>query len=176
MQKNLVGVYWGRFNPIHKGHMAQIMGCMERVNKLIVAVGSAEHTNEKRNPFSGAERVKMIRAYAKEKGLNPNKIKVVAVKDGKSFNQAVANLFKACGKFDILFMDKDFPLAKIASKKVEIKPLPFKGRVEGLSATKVRDAIAAKRKWERFTGKSVTKLIKKFDGMNRIRATYAKEG
>jgi nicotinamide-nucleotide adenylyltransferase len=174
MGEGTVGVYWGRFNPVHKGHMAQLMACAKRVDRLIVAVGGAEHKNEKRNPFSGSERVKMIKAYMKEKGLDTNKIRVVAVKDGRSFDESVDNLFKACGKIDVVFMTRSYPRAKVLERKAKVELHPLKGRAWGMSATRIRNAIAHGRSWESFTGKSVVALIKRLNGIERIRKAYAR--
>jgi len=54
------GIYWGRFNPPHKGHLQLIKKILREVDNLIIVVGSAQEKNTKRNPFSGKERKKMI--------------------------------------------------------------------------------------------------------------------
>jgi nicotinamide-nucleotide adenylyltransferase len=176
MAKKLTGVYLGRFNPVHRGHMAQIVGCTKLVENLIVAVGSADRRDEKKNPFSGAERVKMIRAYIKEEGLDDSRISVVTLKNhGGSFEQSVLNLREICGESAVLFIDEDSPLTKMAAKRFKTMPLPFKERIWGISSTKIRDAIANDGKWEAFTGQSVARLIKRFRGVKRIKAAYARE-
>ena len=48
--KRTVGVYGGRFNPPHKGHIALAKRLVKKVDFLIVAVGSAKSRNTKRNP------------------------------------------------------------------------------------------------------------------------------
>ena len=60
-----IGVYWGRFNPPHKGQLSVIRKLNENWN-LIVAIGSSDHRNERTNPFSGAERSRMLESYLKE--------------------------------------------------------------------------------------------------------------
>ena len=60
-----IGVYWGRFNPPHKGHLSVIRKLNENWN-LIVAIGNSEHRNERTNPFSGAARRRMLESYLKE--------------------------------------------------------------------------------------------------------------
>jgi cytidyltransferase-like protein len=54
MKTKKFGVYWGRFNPPHKGHLSVIKKFSDKYN-LTVAIGGSEHKNEKRNPFSGKE-------------------------------------------------------------------------------------------------------------------------
>lgn len=56
------GVFIGRFQPLHIGHEHVITHALERVNRLIVLVGSANMARDPRNPFTYAERETMLRA------------------------------------------------------------------------------------------------------------------
>jgi hypothetical protein len=47
---------------------------------LIVAIGSSEHRDERTNPFSGAERKRMLESHLRE--LQIPDVKVVALRDG----------------------------------------------------------------------------------------------
>jgi cytidyltransferase-like protein len=44
------GVFIGRFQPLHVGHEHVITHALERVNRLIVLVGSANMARDPRNP------------------------------------------------------------------------------------------------------------------------------
>lgn len=56
------GVFIGRFQPLHLGHEHTMRHALDRVDKLIVLVGSANVARDPRNPFTFAEREHMIRA------------------------------------------------------------------------------------------------------------------
>lgn len=56
------GVFIGRFQPLHVGHEHVIARALERVDRLIVLVGSANVARDPRNPFSFAEREAMLRS------------------------------------------------------------------------------------------------------------------
>ena len=56
------GVFIGRFQPLHLGHEHTIRHALDRVERLIVLVGSANLARNPRNPFSYDERVAMLRA------------------------------------------------------------------------------------------------------------------
>lgn len=61
------GVFIGRFQPLHLGHEHTIRHALERVDRLIVLIGSANMARNPRNPFSYDERVDMLRsAFAAE--------------------------------------------------------------------------------------------------------------
>lgn len=56
-----VGLYIGRFQPFHEGHMHVIRKALKTCDKLIVAIGSAQESRTERNPFTYKEREKFIR-------------------------------------------------------------------------------------------------------------------
>jgi nicotinamide-nucleotide adenylyltransferase len=164
--KKTVGVFWGRFNPPHKGHIVLIKRLVRKVDLLIVAVGGAEKINTRRDPFSGDERVKMLVSYLNEQNIKVED--VVAVEDGKSWASSINNLFEKCGKFDVLFTDHK-TIAKLVRDKVIIVSFERKGNI---SSTLIRDSIATGEEWENLTGKSVVSLIKRLDGIERIKRAY----
>ena len=166
MQK-ITGVYWGRFNPPHRGHLNLIKKIRKEVDVLIIAIGSAEIKNTKRNPFDGQEKKEMMAAYLKELKIGYN-VKVITVSDGKSMRSAVRNLFEACGKFDVLYTDKE-TIIKIVKNRVKVRRIHRAGNI---SSTKIRDAIATDKNWEHLTGRSVVNLIKRFNGTDRIKKAY----
>ncbi|WP_434403953.1 bifunctional nicotinamide-nucleotide adenylyltransferase/Nudix hydroxylase [Sphingobium sp. DN12] len=62
MNKIDFGVFIGRFQPLHIGHEHVIAHALEKVERLIVLVGSANVARDPRNPFSFAEREAMLRS------------------------------------------------------------------------------------------------------------------
>lgn len=166
----ITGLYWGRFNPPHKGHVQLINKILKEVGRLIIAIGSAEFRDTKRNPFGGNERKAMMEVYLREEKLSPKRVKVIAVPDGTSFSSAIKNLFASCSPFDVLYTDKA-AIISLIRKKVKIKRFRRKGTV---SSTQIRDAIAAGTTWEHLTGRSVARLIKAYNGIERIKKAYGR--
>lgn len=56
------GVFIGRFQPLHIGHEHVISRTLEKVERLIVLVGSANVARDPRNPFTYVEREAMLRS------------------------------------------------------------------------------------------------------------------
>lgn len=54
------GIFIGRFQPLHLGHEAVIRGALERVETLIVVVGSSHIASDPKNPFTFADRDAMF--------------------------------------------------------------------------------------------------------------------
>lgn len=164
----ITGVYWGRFNPPHLGHLSVIRRLRRRCH-LVVAVGSAEHHGERRNPFSGAERKEMLRALLAESGILD--VRVVAVKDGRSMRWAVENLLRAC-RPDVVFLSTEREgLARLATRRVRVVRFRRTGKI---SSTRIRASIAAGRSdWERLTGRSVVRWILEHNGVAKVHRAYA---
>lgn len=162
------GVYWGRFNPPHTGHLSVIRRLRRRCT-LIVAIGSAEHKNEKSNPFSGAERKAMFRAYLKEAGIRD--VAVVALNDGESKAWAVDNLIRKCNP-DVLFLSNEkTELVAIAARRLRVVRFP---RTWTVSSTLIRNLIASDDpRWKRLTGRSVVRAVERVGGIRRIQRAYA---
>ncbi len=110
-----------------------------------------------------------MKAYLKEEGISLKKVKVMVMKDRKCWKEANRNVFSHCPKFDVLFTNKKRIVRALGSR---VKIITFSRT--SLSSTKLRKAIATGKKWEHLTGKSVARLIKKFDGKARIKKAYKK--
>ncbi|MEM3596417.1 MAG: adenylyltransferase/cytidyltransferase family protein, partial [Candidatus Bathyarchaeia archaeon] len=57
----MVGLYVGRFQPFHLGHLEVVRSILNRADELIIAIGSSQYSHTRRNPFTAGERVTMIR-------------------------------------------------------------------------------------------------------------------
>jgi bifunctional NMN adenylyltransferase/nudix hydrolase len=78
-------VYIGRFQPPHVGHISTIKFCLEMSDYVIIVVGSANTSRDVRNPFTDAERAKMLlSSFSPEEQA---KIKLTFVEDRYYQNQ-----------------------------------------------------------------------------------------
>lgn len=162
-----IAVYWGRFNPPHRGHLEVIRKFKDRY-RLVVAIGSSERRNLKTDPFSGVERKAMMEAYLEEEGIQG--VRVVTLKDGPSWSWAIRNLLERCEPDVLLLSEDKEELANKVKGKVRVVQFPRTGKV---SSTWIRDSIASgERGWKQLTGRSVAALVVKFNGVHRIQRAY----
>lgn len=162
-----VGVYWGRFNPPHRGHLRVVRRFRDRY-RLVVAIGSSEHSNERSDPFSGAERKAMFEAYLREEGIRG--VRVVPLNDGPSASWALDLLVRRCRPDLLLLSTEKDVLTDLAERRLPVVRFARNGTV---SSTQIRDAIAAGNpRWKSLTGRSVARLIVRWDGVGRIRRAY----
>ena len=115
------GLYVGRFQPFHLGHLEAVRYILERVNELIIVVGSAQHSHTLDNPFTAGERITMIRLALKEAGIRPDRFTVIPLPDDEFHKVWVAHLLSQTPSFDIVFTNEPltFRLLKEAGKSGE---------------------------------------------------------
>jgi nicotinamide-nucleotide adenylyltransferase len=54
------GVFPGRFQPFHLGHLEIVKWALEKVDELIIVIGTAQESHTIVNPFTAGERMIMI--------------------------------------------------------------------------------------------------------------------
>ncbi|MCF6775161.1 bifunctional nicotinamide-nucleotide adenylyltransferase/Nudix hydroxylase [Thiotrichales bacterium 19X7-9] len=75
------GVFIGRFQPLHTGHLHVINHALAICQKLILLVGSSNRAPSIRNPFSFNERKQMILADLESTGIDINRIILEPIDD-----------------------------------------------------------------------------------------------
>ncbi|HLN89981.1 MAG TPA: adenylyltransferase/cytidyltransferase family protein, partial [Candidatus Binatia bacterium] len=51
------GLYVGRFQPFHLGHLDAIKYVLKEVDELVIVIGSAQYSHNSNNPFTAGERL-----------------------------------------------------------------------------------------------------------------------
>ncbi len=62
-------LFFGRFQPFHKGHLKVVEWILERYDEAVIMVGMASESHTERNPFTAGERVWMIREALRGAGI-----------------------------------------------------------------------------------------------------------
>ncbi|WP_445115448.1 nicotinate-nicotinamide nucleotide adenylyltransferase [Acinetobacter sp. WZC-1] len=72
-------VYIGRFQPFHLAHMQTVKIALQQSHRIILALGSAQHERNIKNPFTAEEREQMILSNFSQ--TNQQRIEFVPVID-----------------------------------------------------------------------------------------------
>lgn len=70
----MVGVFIGRFQPVHEGHMSALAQAASRCSHLIILIGSANSCRSTKNPWTYQERFMMVSTALHKRGVNNFKI------------------------------------------------------------------------------------------------------
>jgi len=168
MKKYRNSLFVGRFQPFHNGHLFAIEYALEKSEFLYIGLGSSNKSHEERNPFTAAERIEMIKLALEEKNIDSTKWMIIPIPDMTSHYLWTKMVRMLVPKFDVVFSNDSLTLRLFAEEDIKIIKVPLRKR-EKFIATEIRNRIANRQLWEDFVPKSVAKLVKEFDGEERIR-------
>ena len=77
-------------------------------------------------------------------------------------------------KMDVVFTNDALTFLLFKEEGIEVKAVPYLDRTR-YSATNVRDRILERKDWESLVPGQVAKLVKKFGGVERVRALMRKD-
>ena len=162
------GLYVGRFQPFHLGHLQAVKYILGRVDELTIVVGSAQHSHTIDNPFTAGERVTMIRLALKEARIPAHRYTVIPLPDDEFHKVWVSHLLSQTPSFDVVYTNEPltFRLLKEAGLRVERIPM-FNRRT--FTATEVRRRLLKGGRWQELLPKSVARYLKEIDGDERLR-------
>jgi nicotinamide-nucleotide adenylyltransferase len=161
------GIFVGRFQPVHKGHMEVIKGILEDVDELVIIIGSSQYSHRLDNPFTAGERNTMIRTALQEEKISLSKIWIIPVPDVHQHALWVSQIVGYAPKFDVVYANEPLTSRLFTEAGFKVKPMPFIKR-DIYSATEIRQHIIGNKKWENLVPPSVAKFIKQIDGDIRL--------
>jgi len=163
------GLFVGRFQPFHKGHLAAIKFALGRVDLLVIVVGSAQKSYESRNPFTAGERIRMIKDSLDSAKINTAKTLIIPVPDVEVHSLWTRQVDTLVPKYEIVFANDPFTLMLFRERGVETIEAPLIERRE-MQATEIRTRMVAGDTWEYLVPGAVAKILKEIDGVKRVKA------
>jgi nicotinamide-nucleotide adenylyltransferase len=167
---NRIGLFIGRFQPLHYGHLYVIKKILEQVEIIKIGIGSSQLSNKFNDPFSGNERKLFIEAALKKRNISPKRYKIYEIPDIFNAKLWVNHVVSVVGDFEILFSNSDWVRSLFTSNgfKVGNKITIFKNKFNG---SKIRTLIREDDdRWKVLVPKEVRLLIEKFNGIDRIKS------
>jgi len=161
------GLFIGRFQPFHKGHLKVVANLLNKVEELIILVGSSQYSHTINNPFTTGERITMIRLALNEASIEPNRYIIVAAPDVEMHSIWVSHIISYSPNFQIIFSNEPLTRYLFTEAGFEVKFISFYKRAM-LSATEIRKRMLSGGDWEELVPKSIVQFIKHIDGVKRI--------
>ncbi|MEM2419815.1 MAG: nicotinamide-nucleotide adenylyltransferase [Candidatus Bathyarchaeia archaeon] len=162
------GVFVGRFQPFHKGHLQVVKEILDEVDELVIVVGSAQYSHRLDNPFTTGERLVMIRKGLEEAKIDLNRIWIVPVPDVHVHMAWVAVVEGYTPRFDVVYSNEPLTRRLFIEAGYKVKSIRFHKR-EVYSATEIRERMLRGENWEELVPKSVAEFIKEIGGIERLR-------
>jgi nicotinamide-nucleotide adenylyltransferase len=170
----VTGLFVGRFQPFHKGHLATVKFALGKVDQLVIMIGSAQKSHEPKNPFTAGERVRMIKEALDSEKVDPGRILIIPVPDVDVHSLWTQQVDMLVPKYDVVFANDPFTLMLFRERGVKTVEAPLVDRNE-MQATEIRKKMAMGEKWESMVPAPVAKIIKEINGIERVK-TIAERG
>jgi len=159
----------GRFQPIHWGHVNVIKWALDRVEELIIAIGTAQESHTITNPFTAGERVVMIKLALKEANIDLSRVYVIPVPDilMNSVWPYYVQMYVPKFKYGIARNPLVLKLFKDAGIEVLVPPPYDRGKY---SSTRIRKLmILGDPSWRELVPRSVAEFIDEIGAIERLR-------
>lgn len=150
-------LFVGRFQPLHKGHVRVIKNLLRRFEKIIIAIGSIQEKRTEKNPFSFAERRKMLKLVF-NKEIASGRIEIIGVKDEKSDEKWTRKIMKRA-RFDTVITGNPW-VAKCFRGKKTVKMIKL-WKPEVYNGTVIRKIMKKHKDWKKFVPKEIISYIEK---------------
>ena len=163
-----VGILVGRFQPVHIGHVQAIEFALENSNKLFIVVGSAEKSNQKRNPFTFEERKKMIELAINEKELQDN-ISIIPINDANNHTEWIASIKNTVGEYNLIFTNDELTEKLFKKNETKVINVPLLDR-NILSATEVRKRLELDKEWKSLIIPEIVNYLTEIKAVERMKS------
>ena len=161
------GIYVGRFQPFHMGHLHAITEILKEVDELIIVIGSAQYSHKITNPFTAGERLFMVRRALEEAGIAESHVWIVPVPDAHLHMMWVSSVVGFTPKFNVAYSNEPLTRRLFLEAGYDVRAIRFYER-NLYSSTLIRERMVKNQGWKELVPKSVAAFIEEIDGINRI--------
>ena len=153
IKKSKTGLFIGRFQPFHLGHLDAIKQIAKECDTIIIAIGSAQYASTPDNPLSYQERKKLI----EEVLGNRWKYTLFPVEDVHQAQSWVEHINLKVPKYDYVFTSNGFVEDLFSEQGIPVKRLKFNVKISG---EEIRNMINERNEnWKQFVPREAVKYF-----------------
>jgi len=157
------GLFIGRFQPFHLGHLQDIKNALKEVDELVIGIGSSNEKHTQYNPFSVEERIEMIDLVLPANNIS--NYTIFPIPDLHNDKKWVKHVETLVPEFDIVYTGNRWT-ERCFKGKFKVKRVNM---LKGVSSTIIRNRILDNKKWEKLVPKEVVDYISKIKGVERVK-------
>lgn len=164
------GLFIGRFQPFHFGHLRDIKDALNEVDELLIGIGSSQEKHTKENPFSVEERIELIEYVLSSEDIgNYTIFPIPDFDEDKKWVERIENLVP---KFDIVFTGNDWTEKCFKKKGCKVKKIKL---IKNISSTIIRNRILKNENWRELVPKKAVEYLEKIKGAERVKRIYSRK-
>lgn len=163
------GIFIGRFQPFHIGHIAAIKFAFKNVDELAIVVGSAQASYESENPFTAGERIYMIKdSLNADNAIDCKKTLIIPVPDTNIHSTWTHSVDMLVPKYDVVFTNNAFTGYLFTQRNIAVTEPKLLNRSE-LSGTEIRRRMVKNIKWTHLVTKQTQRVLQEIGGVERLK-------
>ncbi len=159
------GLFLGRFQPPHHGHMEALQTISEEIDRLLIVVGSSQYSHTEANPFTAGERVWMLEECLAEIGLPAT---IIPVPDIHRNSLWVSHVETFVPPFEVCYMNNPLPSRLFREAGYDVRGFELVDR-DRYQATQVRKLMLEGGDWQARVPDPVARIVEQIDGIERLR-------
>ncbi|MBI2572495.1 nicotinamide-nucleotide adenylyltransferase [Candidatus Woesearchaeota archaeon] len=164
-KKKKIGLFIGRFQPFHNGHLKAIKLILSKVDLLYIGIGSAQESKTQVNPYTVSQRATIIRAALA--AVNIKNYILFSIRDVAQDAVWIRKIAKRVGKNTHVYSGNPHTLRVFHRGGYKTTPLSL---YSNISATKVRRLMKQGQNWKNLVPRSTWSFHEEFqrrDNTNR---------
>ena len=141
---------------------------------MIIALTGSQFNYIEKDPFTSGERIEMIHQTLKENNIDLAKCYIIAIENQFNVATWASYLKSSLPHFDKVYSGNDYVVMLLADSGITVVSPKFLDRGQ-YNATKIRKMIASDEEWENLVPAPVSEIIKKINGVKRIKTISKSE-
>jgi nicotinamide-nucleotide adenylyltransferase len=163
------GLFIGRFQPFHLGHIAAIKFAFSNVDELVIVIGSSQASYEQENPFTAGERLPMIKdSLNADPKIDYKKTLIVPIPDTNVHSTWTHNVDMLVPEYDTVFTNNKFTGYLFIQRNITVIEPKLLNRND-LSGTEIRRRMVKNIKWDHLVTEQTLKVIERINGVERVK-------
>ena len=158
----------GRFQPFHLGHLDLVKQILSECDEVVIAITSSQFNYLEKDPFTASERIEMIYQALKEDGVDLSRCFIIPIENQFNIATWTSYLKSTLPQFDKVYSGNEYVSMLLADTGIPVIKPKFLER-ERYNATRIRNLMIEDQNWQSFVPPIVANVIKKINGINRLK-------
>ena len=158
----------GRFQPFHLGHLDLVKQILSECDEIVIAITSSQFNYLEKDPFTASERIEMIYQALKEDGVDLSRCFIIPIENQFNIATWTSYLKSTLPQFDKVYSGNEYVSMLLADTGIQVIKPKFLEK-ERYNATRIRNLMIEDQNWQSFVPPIVANVIKKINGINRLK-------
>lgn len=158
MARSRIGLFIGRFQPLHRGHMHAIRFCLGRCDRLVIGIGSSQESGTGNNPLSSRDRIRILRKGISSSGMDMKRISFIEIPDFRDNEKWFRYITGRLHGISTVFSRNRLVLRIFKGHGINAVMPPWHER-RRLTATRIRGMIRKGLKWQPLVPRGTVSII-----------------